>query len=92
MSLFLLFCDLPEVQRRIFFYAVFMVLYSKKQDMICAHKVITELSATVGATNVCDINDKEGASLSHDNWMFHSCPCLVSRCFFSFSLGENVGL
>lgn len=48
MSLSLLPCDLLEVHDHIFFRAIFMILYSKKQDIISAHKQITESPASVG--------------------------------------------
>lgn len=88
MCLFLLPCDLFEVQGHIFFHAAFAVLY-----MISAHKEITKSLATLGTANVCNING-EMANEEQVPGVNIGCPTPprpVPRCFFFLSVDDNVG-
>lgn len=85
MYLFLLLCDLFEVQDHIFFHAIFMVPY-----MIPAHKEITESPATLGTANVCNING-EMTNEEQLPGMTIGCPCPVPWCFFFLPVDDNMG-
>lgn len=88
MCLFLLPCDLFEVQGHIFFHAVFAVLYT-----ISAHKEITKSLATLGTANVCNINGEMQMRSKFQVWKLDAplLPCLVPWCFFFLSVDDNVG-
>lgn len=86
MYLFPLLCDLFEVQCHIFFHAIFTVPY-----MISVHKEITELPATLGTANVCNING-EMTTEEQLPGMTIGCPCPVPWCFFFLPVDYNMGL